>query len=713
MSPILPVLSIVMPVYNEEKFISQTLQQLFEQDYPPDRFEILVVDGMSTDRTQSIVSAISQQHDNIHLLKNFQQRSSAGRNIGFKAAKGDYCVVVDGHCFIPDSMFLRNIATAFEKSGADCLGRPQPLDPPGLTTFQKAVALARKSRVGHGGDSLIYGSYEGFASPVSNGAAYHRQVFATVGYVDENFDACEDVEFNYRVKKAGFTCYTAPNLEIKYYPRETLASLFRQMMRYGEGRRRFTRKHPEALTFNQLIPAAFVIGIISLFLLSLLLPFVQISTLLVAMFTVPYIAYTIMLAGISAKAMYLYGIRLGSLIPAILLAIHLGLGLGFLKEAASRRRKRTSTKIKIAFVIDTIESPTAGTEKQLLMLIKNLDRDRFQPFLCVLNSSDWILKEFAACEVFLVGVPSFGTFASYYNILKFISFLRREQIDILQTHFVEGNLIGVIAGKMAGVKAIISTRRNQGYWHDRLHLMLLKMLNRWTTCFLANSVSTRDWVERVEGIDSRRIRAIYNGLDIDGYYHGTKTQRRQFREHLGFPANAIILGIVANLRPVKSIDMFIRAAKKVLERSPHVRILIVGEGAEMSALVTICNELNVASSVRFLGKRLDIPEILSCMDIGVLSSSSESFSNSIVEYMAAGLAVVCTDVGGAREAIEDGISGYVVPCGDASRMTECLSRIVEQDMFQEMGRRGRERAVAMFSHKNIVSQYQCFYEEMA
>lgn len=711
-APILPLLSIVMPVYNEERFIGQTLQQLLLQDYPQERFEILVVDGMSDDNTQAIVKALSQQHGNIHLLQNPHRRSSTGRNIGFKAAKGDYLIVVDGHCFIPDTKLLHNIALAFEKSGADCLGRPQPLDPPGLTTFQRAVALARKSRIGHGGDSLIYGDFEGFASPVSNGAVYSRHVFETVGYVDEEFDACEDVEFNYRVKKAGLQCYTSPTLAIKYYPRENLPGFFRQMMRYGEGRRRLTRKHPEALTLNQLIPSAFVTGLIALLVLSVLSVFIEVSTPL-ALISIPYVFYVILLIGSSLKAMYCAGVRQGILVPAILFAIHLGLGLGFIREASSKRRVKTTSMIKIAFVIDTIESPTAGTEKQLLMLIKNLDRTRFQPFLCVLTSSDWLEREFTECKLIHIDVPSFGNFASYGNILKFIFFLRRERIAILQTHFVDGNKIGVVAGKLAGVKTIISTRRNQGYWHSRIEILFLKLLNRWTTCFLANSMSTRDWVAKVEGIAFRLTRVIYNGLEIDRYYHGTEIQCRKFRGQMGFPDNAIIIGLVANLRPIKSIDLFLRAAKSVLEKSPLVRLIIIGEGVERSALMTLCNELKIDSAVRFLGKRFDIPEILSCVDIGVLSSSSESFSNSIVEYMAAGLAVVCTDVGGAREAIEDGVNGYIVASGDANRMTECLDRIIDQNIYLGMGCKGRERVVAMFSHKDIVDQYQRFYEEMA
>lgn len=256
----LPFITVVMPVRNEARFIADTIGQLLAQDYPSDRYEIIVADGMSDDGTRAIVTDIAARHQQVRLLDNTARRSSAGRNVGFKNGRGSIFVVVDGHCFLPDEQLLRHTVDCLEKSGAACLGRPQPLDPPALKPFQHAVALARASWLGHGGDSLIFGQFEGFASPVSNGATYLKEVFERVGYIDETFDACEDVEFNYRVEQAGYRCYTSPKLTIHYYPRENLRALFRQMVRYGSGRRRFTRKHPRALTLNQLIPAGFVLG---------------------------------------------------------------------------------------------------------------------------------------------------------------------------------------------------------------------------------------------------------------------------------------------------------------------------------------------------------------------------------------------------------------------------------------------------------------------
>lgn len=325
-------ITIVMPVRNEERFIADTINQLLSQDYPADRFEIIVADGMSDDATRAIVTEIAKNHPQVRLLDNPGRRSSAGRNVGFKNGRGDIFLVVDGHCYIPDTQLLNNTVACFEKSGADCLGRPQPLDPPGLTAFQKAVALARASKLGHGGDSLIFGQYEGFASPVSNGATYRKEVFDKVGYVDETFDACEDVEFNYRVAQAGCTCYTSPGLTVRYYPRENLRGLMRQMLRYGSGRRKFTRKHPAALTLNQLIPAFFVTGLLCLAVTLLIALFtgILLPSLLLAL---PYGLYLLLLIGTAVKIAVKSGFSCATPVPAIIFVIHFGLGWGFIRQA--------------------------------------------------------------------------------------------------------------------------------------------------------------------------------------------------------------------------------------------------------------------------------------------------------------------------------------------------------------------------------------------
>ena len=123
----------------------------------------------------------------------------------------------------------------------EALSRPQFLDTPENTFFQRAVSLARKSAVGHGLDSTIYTDKDMYVDPSSSGASYKKSVFDEVGYFDERFDACEDVEFNYRVHKSGRRSFTSLALAVYYYPRTGIRSLFKQMKRYGVGRMRLAR----------------------------------------------------------------------------------------------------------------------------------------------------------------------------------------------------------------------------------------------------------------------------------------------------------------------------------------------------------------------------------------------------------------------------------------------------------------------------------------
>lgn len=333
-----PVISVVVPVYNESRFIENTIRTLLAQDYPKDKLEILVVDGMSEDNTREIISDIAQEYPNVRLLLNRKRRSSSGRNIGFQNGRGDYFVVVDGHCYIPDDQLIKNIALAFYKSKADCLGRPQFLDPPGLTDFQKAVADVRALKICHSGDSHIFSEFEGFISPVSNGAAYRRDVFDKIGYVDENFDAGEDLEFNYRVEKAELSCYTAPNLMVKYYPRDSIRSLFTQLYRYGVGRCRFNRKHSSSITFNQLVPLIFVVGIIGLIGMLFGVATGVLGELWVVPLGIVYGMYLMIVFYSSLKLSFRESKKALPMYPFIIFTVHFAIGWGYLTELFKPQR---------------------------------------------------------------------------------------------------------------------------------------------------------------------------------------------------------------------------------------------------------------------------------------------------------------------------------------------------------------------------------------
>ncbi len=327
MSDRYPHLSIVIPARNEERFITPTIGFLLNQDYPPDKLEILVVVADSVDRTEEVVKKIAAEEPRVKFLPNPYGLSSGARTIGAKEANGEIIVFIDGHVYIDNNQLLQNTVRLMEDKHVSILSRPQLLDTPNNTFLQRAISLARNSWIGHGRDSTIYSREDKYVDPGSSGASYRREVFDKVGYFDISFDACEDVEFNYRCAQAGFRSFTSLKLAVYYYPRTSLPGLFRQMSRYGTGRFRLALKHPKTLSITSLFPTLLILGIPLLGALSFFLP------ALIYLFGASSLAYfgAILSSSISLAARY--GWNYLFILPAVYLVIHAGLGWGFLRES--------------------------------------------------------------------------------------------------------------------------------------------------------------------------------------------------------------------------------------------------------------------------------------------------------------------------------------------------------------------------------------------
>ncbi len=335
----LPFISVVIPVRNEALHVPAVLQDLVAQDYPADRYEIIVADGNSTDGTVEEIERLGSKNSlpRLAIVQNPRRLASAGRNAGVRQSRGDLLVFVDGHCRISNSALLRTTAELFQSTGADCLCRPQPLQTPGNRFLQQLIADARATWFGHGRGSTIYLSdYEGPADPRSSGASYRRTVFNEVGFYDESFDACEDVEFNHRVYKAGLKSYFSSRLEVLYAPRDSFIGLWRQMIRYGRGRVRLARKHRDAFSPSQTLPAALVLAV-ALGLITA--PLLVTSALLLAG-----------VAGVWLAVAVVFSVRLARrrgpialvLAPMVFATIHGGLGAGMWAELLGRALKAGS-----------------------------------------------------------------------------------------------------------------------------------------------------------------------------------------------------------------------------------------------------------------------------------------------------------------------------------------------------------------------------------
>lgn len=197
---------------------------------------------------------------------------------------------------------------------------------------------------------------------------------------------------------------------------------------------------------------------------------------------------------------------------------------------------------------------------------------------------------------------------------------------------------------------------------------------------------------------------MHNGVDTAEFHPPSVAQ----------PGHAgPVIGTVANLDVRKDLGTFLRMAARIVAVFPQATFKVVGAGPERDSLVQLANELGIGARVEFTGASGNTKDAYHTFDVFVLSSRNEGFANVIVEAMASGLPVVATDVGGAREAIDDGRTGFVVPAHDPEALAERVGRLLaDPSLGQRMGRAGRERAVREFSLQAMVRRYDDLYREL-
>jgi glycosyltransferase involved in cell wall biosynthesis len=298
---------------------------------------------------------------------------------------------------------------------------------------------------------------------------------------------------------------------------------------------------------------------------------------------------------------------------------------------------------------------------------------------------------------------------------RFADFLRAERVAVVHTEGFYTNVFGMAGAALARVPARIAFRGETGGFRTPRQLFVERCAYRLAHVVHANSEAVRRQLI-AEGVPARKIETVYNGLDLAHFTPNSATTREATLSRFKLPTDAgrKFVTIVANMRnAVKDHPTFLRAAGRVRAAVPEAAFVLAGEGELTGELQTLAAELGLARDAHFIGRcdREQIAELLSVSDACVLSSTAEGFSNSILEYMAAGRPVVATDVGGAREAIAEGESGYLVAAGDDARMAERLIELLRDgERARLMGARGREIVEDRFSAEAQLLNTEALYE---
>ena len=366
------------------------------------------------------------------------------------------------------------------------------------------------------------------------------------------------------------------------------------------------------------------------------------------------------------------------------------------------------------FILDSFEQ--GGSERQGLQLLRQLhESGQCKVHLAVLQDRGSLRADAEAMDI---GEIQEYPLTSFYdlNFVKQLGRLRRyikaNKIDVVHTHCFYTGMFGMTGAFLSGVPARITSKgETEGFrtpMQKRAERVSFRMAHR----VIANCLVVQNQLIR-EGVNSARIIQHYNGLDLERMKVGPGLKRKDARAAFGLPDARRFVTIVANLHnPVKDHPMFLRAAARVCKAVPDAAFVIAGEGGLIEDHRKLAAQLGIQEDVFFIGRCEDVGKLLFASDIGVLSSKAEGFSNAILEYMAAGLPVVATDVGGVREAIVEGETGFIVSSGDDETMAERIIRIFDDhERARSMGQRGKV-LVEKFSCEHHLRNTLELYDEL-
>jgi glycosyltransferase involved in cell wall biosynthesis len=373
-----------------------------------------------------------------------------------------------------------------------------------------------------------------------------------------------------------------------------------------------------------------------------------------------------------------------------------------------RRRIR-----KVFYLVDSLN--VGGTESQAIELAVRISTGGYDVTLGCLRARGPLLDRLRDTPVVLREFHPTGgldTPAGLYQLLRLGWFLRRENFDIVHTHDLWSNLLGIPAARLAGVPAIVSSRRDLAHldWYQGRRRRWLRRIQNLSGMVLANATPIRDALIAQDGFSPEKVRVIWNGVDI-AKFRASREGRDQIFPGVG---DGKVIVLVGNMHSdVKGHPWLIAAAPGVVREFPSTRFVLVGDGEQRVIFEQQVAGLGLERNFLFLGRRADIPEILACSDIAVLPSRAEGLPNAVLEYMAAGLPTVVSRVGGNAELIEEGRTGLLVPPEDSAALSEALLKLLhDPHLATHLAENGRAFTIRNFSFERLVRDVDALYTEL-
>jgi glycosyltransferase involved in cell wall biosynthesis len=370
--------------------------------------------------------------------------------------------------------------------------------------------------------------------------------------------------------------------------------------------------------------------------------------------------------------------------------------------------------LRVLTLVDGIGT-YGGGERLAYQLTTHLDRSRFEATYCVsrwqpMPEHEAVLKQLRDNDIAFIGLER-GSPLQLKPWRRLTAYMREWGADVLHSHKFGSNVWGALLAPRAGAPVFVAHEHTWSYqgrpqrrWLDR-HLIA-----RRADAFVAVSQEDRRRMIEVEHIPEARTRFIPNGIPAPP----SPNPDHDVRAELGIGTDQPVVGVVATLRPQKALDVLLRAASRLREEFPQLRVLIAGGGEQEEArLKGIAAELGLRETVSFLGERTDIPDLLGTFDVAALSSDFEGSPLSVMEYMEAAKPVVATRVGGVPDIVVDGETGLLVEPQDPGALAAATAELLrDPERAARMGEAGRERRRREFSIEATTRRVEALYEEL-
>lgn len=368
----------------------------------------------------------------------------------------------------------------------------------------------------------------------------------------------------------------------------------------------------------------------------------------------------------------------------------------------------------ILYLIDEIKV-SGGTEKHLFELATGMANAGFRVTVFSLADGEYANEFKASSQVdyLCLNVKRIYGFRGLSAILSIARYIRQQKVDILQSFHTASDLVGPVAANLSlrDVKTI-SSRRDLGYTKSPRHVKMQRYINHFVDGIFANSTAVKNSVIAKELCSEGKISIIHNGINLDNFVIDMSSRQQQ-RSAYNIDDQAILIGSVGNIRPVKGYDLLVEAAAIVCKNDLAVQFFHVGEGEMKGQLEARCMELGIEDRFHFLGVTKEIPRFLSALDIYVQPSRSEGMSNAILEAMAARLPVVATDVGGNPDLVEHGITGLLALGEDSVALAEQLILLVKQPLMRStLANSAYSQVQEKFHISCMLRNYKTKYVEM-